>query len=187
MATQQVDKRSRVVRSALKLFHERGYNTTSIADIAENADVPLGNVYYYFKTKDEIGEAVIEQRAGEYRALRESWNEERDPKKRVRRFIQMTLDNCRTLIRYGCPVGSLCSELHKDGGSPARQATGLFREWLDWLETQFRALGKKNESRSMAIHVISVLQGAILLTQSFRDSSFLGREARRLETWLRAL
>ncbi|MBT3413924.1 MAG: TetR/AcrR family transcriptional regulator, partial [Nitrospina sp.] len=45
------DKREKLVQSAGKLFHQVGFNQTSIADIAEDSGVPLGNVHYYFKTK----------------------------------------------------------------------------------------------------------------------------------------
>ena len=53
------DKRSRLVNAADKLFHEQGVSTTTLANIAQLADVPLGNVYYYFKSKESIVFAVI--------------------------------------------------------------------------------------------------------------------------------
>ncbi|WP_343869414.1 alpha/beta hydrolase, partial [Dactylosporangium roseum] len=51
-------KRDRLVRAACSLFHQRGVGHTSLADIAKTADVQIGNVYYYFKTKDDIIRAV---------------------------------------------------------------------------------------------------------------------------------
>lgn len=53
------DKRSRLIRAAAELSHAHGLGTISLADIAQSADVPLGNVYCYFKTKGAIGEAVV--------------------------------------------------------------------------------------------------------------------------------
>ena len=53
------DKRSRLFEAAGDLFHRQGFNQTTLADIARSADVPLGNVYYYYKTKGQIGEAVV--------------------------------------------------------------------------------------------------------------------------------
>ena len=41
-------KRERLVDSARDLFHERGVQRTTLAEVAERAEVPLGNVYYYF-------------------------------------------------------------------------------------------------------------------------------------------
>jgi len=48
------DKRARLVDGACRAFYEQGVEHTTLADIARIADVPLGNVYYYFKTKDDL-------------------------------------------------------------------------------------------------------------------------------------
>ena len=61
----KTDKRVRLIEAAKVLIHQKGFNQTTLADIAQEADVPLGNVYYYFKTKEAIGEAVIERRAAD--------------------------------------------------------------------------------------------------------------------------
>jgi len=45
-------KRTRLINTASKLAHEHGFNQTTLADIARDSGVPLGNVYYYFKTKE---------------------------------------------------------------------------------------------------------------------------------------
>ena len=58
MRTAQPDKRTRLIETATKLAYGRGFRETSLADIAEAARVPVGNVYYYFKTKEELAEAV---------------------------------------------------------------------------------------------------------------------------------
>src|SRR5258706_13900916 len=68
MARTHIDKRSRLVSAAVGLAYRNGFVATSLADIAREAEVPLGNVYYYFKTKDEIGEAIVELRLGQLSA-----------------------------------------------------------------------------------------------------------------------
>ena len=70
MRTAQPDKRTRLTETATKLAYGRGFRETSLADIAEAARVPVGNVYYYFKTKEELAEAVVERRLEEFRAAR---------------------------------------------------------------------------------------------------------------------
>src|ERR687887_394281 len=57
--TRTAGKRDRLVESATALFHEQGVQRTTLAEVAERAEVPLGNVYYYFKTKDELVGAVL--------------------------------------------------------------------------------------------------------------------------------
>ena len=53
-------KRQRLIAAASQLLHQQGVEKTTLADIAQAADVPAGNVYYYFKTKDDIIAAVVE-------------------------------------------------------------------------------------------------------------------------------
>src|SRR5580704_18904101 len=112
MAKAQADKRSRLIETAMTLAYQHGFRDTSLADIAEAAHVPLGNVYYYFKTKDELGEAVVERRLAEVRAFRDELNGLGSPKERLLAFVDRMHRNKEQLARAGCPLGSLCSELH---------------------------------------------------------------------------
>ena len=61
-------KRERLVAAATELLHQQGIERTTLADIAKAADVPLGNVYYYFKTKDDVIAAVIEAQVRQTKA-----------------------------------------------------------------------------------------------------------------------
>jgi AcrR family transcriptional regulator len=183
----RTDKRARLVNAADKLVQKRGYNQTSLADIAAAANVPLGNVYYYFRSKHALGEALISKRAEHYRARREVWDREPDPRTRLRAFVQMTVENSALLAGSGCPIGSLCQELDKEGGPLAKAASGMFAEFLDWLEAQFRALGKGAQARDLAVHLMSALQGATLLAHSFRSPRYIQSEAQRLDAWIDAL
>ncbi|BAV32411.1 TetR family transcriptional regulator [Sulfuricaulis limicola] len=181
------DKRTRLIEAANKLIHQQGFNLTTLADIARESEVPLGNVYYYFKTKEEIGSALIEHRANFYRGMIESWNRLPDPKQRLAALIEMVSGERETLAQSGCPIGSLCQELHKDGGPLADKSASLMAAMLSWAEQQFRLLGKEKESPDLALHVVSVLQGASLLTHTFRQPDLIARETVRLKKWIDSL
>src|ERR1700743_252124 len=66
--SQQQNKRDRLIDSAALLFHHNGLNATSLADIAKDADIPIGNVYYYFKTKEELALAAVNKRKEQFQA-----------------------------------------------------------------------------------------------------------------------
>ena len=187
MTKVDVDKRSRLVQTAVKLAYRQGFRKTTLAEIAEDAQVPLGNVYYYFKTKDEIGEAILEQRLSEFQAQRAKWDRAGTPKERLQAFVQMTLDNRELLARGGCPTGTLCAELHKEGGVLAKKASPLLAEPLAWMEAQFKKLGKGKDSEGLAVHLLSALQGVSLLAHSFRNPGLVLIEGGRLKEWIRAL
>ena len=178
------DKRTRLLGSANKLMYYQGFNQTTLADIAKEADVPLGNVYYYYKTKEDLGHALMAHRADYYQALIASWEKNPDPKKRILALIREVASRCEPLAQSGCPIGSLCQELRKDGGPLADKAATLLAAILSWAEQQFRLLGKGQESVDLALHLLSVLQGASLLTHAFNQPSLIVRAATRLEQWV---
>jgi AcrR family transcriptional regulator len=186
-AEQQMDKRSALLNAAAKLVHERGFNRTSIADIADEAGVPLGNVYYYFRTRDAIGEALVERLRNIYTTARLKWDAQGEPAFRIAAFIEETISSSEELAQSGCPIGSLCSELHKEGGPLATHAAQVFEELLKWLEAQFREMGQGSESRDHAFHLVSALQGASLLANTFHDTKGVKREAKRLQRWVHSL
>src|SRR5260370_3554427 len=88
MRTAQPDKRTRLIETATKLAYGRGFRETSLADIAEAARVPGGNVYYYFKTKEELAEAVVERRLEAFRAARPARDRLSSPKERLSTFLR---------------------------------------------------------------------------------------------------
>jgi TetR/AcrR family transcriptional regulator, transcriptional repressor for nem operon len=175
------------VDAAVKLVHEQGFHRTTLADISRESGVPLGNLSYYFQTKEAIGAAVVDGLACAYDALRTSWESASDPRARLESFIQMAFENRETLAQRGCPVGTLCAELHKDAGPLAEQAARVFADLLAWLEAQFRQLGKGKESRDLAAHLLSAVEGASLLALTFHDPRYVARESTHLKQWLRTL
>jgi AcrR family transcriptional regulator len=181
------DKRSRIVDTAARLVHEQGFTRTSLADIARESGVPLGNLYYYFKTKDAIGEALVDKMSATAAAARALWDAELEPRERIVAFIQATLESRESIARRGCEMGSLCAELHKEPGPVAERAASVFEGFLKWLEAQFRLIGKGAESRDLAFHLVSALQGASLLANTFHSTRQITRECHRLTEWVRAL
>lgn len=189
MATQRLDKRSRLIASAMKLFHENGYDRTSIAKIAAEASVQLGNVYYYFKTKDEIGAAVVQYLAAKNRAMLELWDvREPGPQARLCAFMQLYFDNLHGFVRHGCPIGGLCSELRKAKSKfLAQQAASVYVDLHTWMAEQFSLLGRQGEAEELAAQLLCAIQGSILVSHVLGDVSYLERELRRLQEWLRGL
>lgn len=175
------------MQAAEKVTYRYGFATAALADIAKEARIPLGNVYYHFKTKDAIGEAIVEQRVSRFRKLLEEFDKAGGPKERLCAFVQIKIKNRDSLARGGCPVGTLCSELQKHGGTAARRSRVLFATALAWMEKQFRAIGKGEESRGFAVHLLSATQGVSVLAHTFHDSSLIEMEAQRLKKWIRSL
>ena len=180
-----VDKRAGLLTAATFLLHEQGFHRTTLADVAARAKVPLGNVYYYFKTKEALAEAVIAAHEVALRARFAEWDAaHRDPLHRLRAYVRTPLDFTDRVIAFGCPHGSLCQELDKlgDDAPLARAGKMLFEVYVEWIATQYRALGSsKREARSQALDLVGAVQGSMLLANALRSSELLVAQVRRIE------
>lgn len=175
------DKRDRLIEAANRLIYNKTFNSTTLADIAVLSEVPLGNVYYYFKTKEEILKAVVQKRESELENLFSAWDQLPNVKERLYAFIAQPMQDADAIARFGCTLGSLCQELGKHGGELAGLASDLMRKTLQWVEKQFRALGKEDRASLLAEQLIASLQGISLLTLTFHDPEFLHRQSKMLE------
>lgn len=184
IAQQNSGKRTRLVQSAMALVYRHGFRETRLVDIATKAKVPPGNVYYYFKTKEEIGAAVVDEHLAQIKELHQRLDKLESPRERLCAFIQMTFDNRKMLARGGCPTGTLCTELHKEDGALAEQSAVLFEKLLGWLKVQFESLGLHSDSRGLAVHLLSALEGVAVLAHSLSDPKIVVMETARLKQWI---
>ncbi|MFD7394539.1 TetR/AcrR family transcriptional regulator [Streptomyces virginiae] len=179
-------KRERLATAAAQVLHAQGVAQTTLADIAQAAEVPVGNVYYYFKTKDDLVEAAIDAHAENLRAMIAALDELPTPAERLKALLAGWVERRELTARYGCPTGTLASELDKRADGLDRSIATVMRALLDWVEQQFRAMGHP-DAREPAVALIASYQGISLLTNTFRDPDLMTVEARRLERWIDSL
>jgi AcrR family transcriptional regulator len=180
-------KRERLVAAASELLYRRGVERTTLADIAQAAEVPLGNVYYYFKTKDDIVAAVVHAHvAGIESTIGGLERRHRSPKARLKALVGMVAGQGDVIARYGCPYGTLCSELAKRSDESGALAAELMQTLLGWAEQQFAALGRR-DARDLAVELLVTYQGSAVVSSALGEPELLAREARRLQKWIDAL
>jgi AcrR family transcriptional regulator len=180
--------RDAIVVAADLLFYQRGVAGTSFADIGAQVNISRGNFYHHFKSKDEILDAVITRRKARTGAMLADWaGEESDPAARLRRFARMLVENRDAIQRYGCPVGTLCSELARHAHPAQADAAMIFGLFRDWLREQFEALGHGRDADALALHLLVRSQGIAALAHAFHDEALIHREIAGIEDWLRGL
>jgi len=177
--------RDHIVEAADQLFYRQGYEHTSFSDIADVVQLSRGNFYYHFKTKDEILDAVIGARLANTRMMLERWESEgKHPADRIRSFIHILVANRADIKRYGCPVGTLCSELAKLNHAAQAEANVLFTLFRTWLRKQFTLLGHKADADDLAMHLLARTQGVAALANAFNDEKFIRQEVKLMCDWL---
>jgi TetR/AcrR family transcriptional regulator, transcriptional repressor for nem operon len=177
-------KRERLVAAAVQLLHQQGIERTTLADIAQAADVPAGNVYYYFKTKDDIIAAVIEAHARQLSATLAAVDaRHRSPRGRLKALVRELAAQRELVAQFGCPFGTLCSEIDKRGAAAGLATGELMRLLIEWAAQQFRSLGRA-DARDLALDMVAAYEGSALLANTLRDPSVLSGSARRLDHWI---
>jgi AcrR family transcriptional regulator len=180
-------KRARLVAAACELVYRQGVERTTLADIAAAADVRVGNVYYYFKAKDDIIAAVMQARVDQLEAAFAALERgHRSPKARLKALVGVVAEQGGPIAQLGCPYGTLCSELVKraDGAEPL--AARLMQVILGWAEQQFRSMGR-GDARDLAVEFVAAYQGSAVLTSALGQPELMARQARRLARWIDAL
>ena len=179
--------RDQIVQAADRLFYRQGYEHTSFSDIADAVQISRGNFYYHFKSKDEILDAVIGARLASTRKMLEQWEIEGNrPEDRIRSFIHILIANRADIKRYGCPVGTLCSELAKLGHASKAEANQLLTLFRTWLRRQFTLLGREADADALAMHLLARSQGVATLANTFHDEKFIRQEVKQMCDWLQS-
>jgi TetR/AcrR family transcriptional repressor of nem operon len=168
--------RERLISVALRLFGERGYQSTSVADVQREADCHSGSFYHFFPTKQDLLLAVLERyRTGIVPMLIEpAWADVDDPIERIfallaRYRMLLEMSHCT----YGCPIGSLALELHEPDPEVRQLLADNFTGWIDQVENCLiiarKDLGREFDARRTACFVLTVMEGAVMQARTYRD------------------
>ena len=176
--------KDRVVEAAFRLIHRQGFNNTSLEDILRESGVGRGNFYHHFKSKDELGYAILDRLAlwatGELG--REVFDRSGDPVEQIfHLFDRIASAQRKAGCVGGCPLGNLALEM-SDIHDGFRQRIGeILTSWRGHIsEAISRAQGQGELARivhpeGLADFIIAGIEGAILSARVQKDPAVLDR------------
>ncbi len=188
------DTKHRVLFAAMQLFAEKGFGSTSVADILKAADANAGSLYYFYPGKQDLLIAVLEAyRAGIHPMLLEpSWKGVDDPIDRVFALLD-TYRNALTSthLTYGCPIGSLALELHEPDPAVRKLIAANFDAWVDAIEECFDAarhrLPRRTDRRALAVFTLTTMEGGVMLARTFRRIDAFDSAVKSLRNYISVL
>lgn len=184
MGSKGENNRQLIVEAADQLFYTRGYHQTSFRDISDATGIPRGNFYYYFKTKDEILNAVVEARVQVYGDILKGCEQKStDPRQRLLCFSNMLSQFEDNIVLTGCPIGTLSSELAKDEDDLQEVSRAVFKMMRSWLTEQFTALNCSDPD-AKAMDLLARMQGVTVMASAFKDHDFIHRSLKELQAWI---
>ena len=170
--------RDRIILAGLRLFAAKGYQSTSIVDLLQEADAHSGSFYHFFPTKQDLLLAVLKTyRDGiEPMLLAPAWDGILDPIAKVFALIAVyrrALENSG--CTYGCPIGSLALELHEPD-PPVRELLSVnFSGWVSHIRACLDAAGSRLprsvNTEQLAVFVLTTMEGGVMQARTHRSLS----------------
>jgi len=184
------DTKQRIIAAAMRLFAEKGYQATSIAEIAREAEANAGSVYFFFQTKQEILLAVLDAycQGIEQMLLQPSWKNVPDPIDRIfallERYRSFLLE---TECRYGCPIGILALELHEPDPPVREKLAANFEKWTTAVESCLRDAGERLrpeiDRRDLATFILTTMEGGVMQARTYRHPETFDASIRVLKNY----
>ncbi|WP_051630960.1 TetR/AcrR family transcriptional regulator [Afifella pfennigii] len=172
------EARQRLVSAAADLFWRQGFAATSLADIGNAADIPLGNIYYYFRSKAALADAVAAMMEEEMQAaLCELAGFYADPRQRISALIELLEGSSGMRAVQGCPIRRAAAEFRLPAPEASARAGKVLADMRAWLEAQLVAAGLAGEeAAARAGECLALWQGGIAVAEARQDEAPL-REA----------
>ena len=186
--------RDRIIVAAMELFWEKGFGSTSIADILARAGVNSGSLYHFFPGKQDLLVAVLETYRDGIRPmlLEPAWEGVADPLERVFALLAKYRELIvQTDCLYGCPIGSLALELHEPDPVVRERMVENFNAWTGAIRTCLEQAGgrlpKGTDVQALAEFALTVMEGAVMQARTHRDVAFFDRAVAQLRIHFDAL
>jgi TetR/AcrR family transcriptional repressor of nem operon len=193
-STKGAATRDQILNAAARLIHVQGYQSTSLDDVLRESGVGKGNFYYYFKSKEDLGYAIIDRitQAFVERSLGPAFADtDADPVTQIHGFLDRVLEAQRVRKCVGgCVMGNLASELSDVHEGFRQRLAGIFDLWRVHLAeavSRGQARGRLRadvDASRVAQFLVAGLEGSILLSKVAKDITVMERCVEELKRHL---
>ena len=152
-AAQQRDIRAELIRSGLEHLTEIGFTASGLDKILKNVGVPKGSFYFYFKSKEAFGHAVLDSYANYFANKLDSCllDSSVPPLQRIRNFVDDARHGiARHQFKRGCLVGNLGQEVDLLPDSFRPLLIAIFQSWQQRIAACLREAQLAGELASAA-------------------------------------
>ncbi|NIR14050.1 MAG: TetR/AcrR family transcriptional regulator [Desulfobacterales bacterium] len=137
------EKEEAILEAALKIIKEKGFHRARMSDIAREANISYGLVYHYFKTKDDLFEAILYRWWDSLFQLMKDINEDQsDVQMKLRHIIDYFLD---TYQDNPALVNIFITEISRSTSNLTADRLEYFKKFMSLTEAII-AEGQRNET-----------------------------------------
>ena len=168
--------RAALIDTAATLFRRQGYAATGLNQILDEAAVKPGSLYHHFpQGKQQLAAAVVDGGgAAIERLLRRFLASNLPVADIVDQWVDVLIDGLTADGRDGCPIEPIATESVHASALVREASARAFAGWCNAIEERLRAEGwSAAEAESVGIAVISLIEGALILSRIAGNASAL--------------
>ncbi len=168
--------RAALIDTAATLFRRQGYAATGINQILDEACVKPGSLYHHFpRGKQQLAAAVVDSAGATIEGLLRRFLAGGLPVADiVDRWVDLLIDGLTADRRDGCPIEPIATESVNASPLVREASARAFTGWCRAIEERLCADGwPETEAETVAIGVISLIEGALILSRIAGDAGAL--------------
>jgi|SRR5690554_2298186 len=168
-----------ILKQSLKLFRQKSYHNTSIADIAEACGLLKGSLYHYFPSKEALMIAVIKYAYNYFQV--KVFSIAYDDSLNAQEKIELMFERSKSvLLSDGDIMSNIGVETARDNSEFAEFIRAFFTDWMKAVKTIFMEITNEEDAEKLAEQTVAEFEGAVMMTRIFKDSSFIDNAYNRL-------
>ncbi len=186
------ETRERILRAAMALFRRHGFHNTSLAQILEKANVTKGGFYFHFKSKEELGFAVLQRTKNFWmKNVIATISHEPDARSQIRRMVEIMTQMYRGDIFHGCALlAVLTAEMMESKNEFASRIKSILKEWQNSIvvileQAKMEGLIREDaDTESVALLLIGCCQGTTMMGHLDPEAVDYDMLLHDLERWI---
>ena len=195
-ANEHSPAKEKLLETARRLMQTQGYSATSVDQICEAAGLTKGCFFHYFKSKEELGKAVLDfyVLTSDQMIAQAHFLKKKDPLHRLYGYLDFMIEIVRNpAYESACLLGNLAQELSDTHpeirarcASHFTRLTVVFKNIVDETKASY-APGTRLDTQSLSDYFIVVLEGSILLAKAKQDKGIIEKSLQHFKQYLKTL
>ena len=188
--------KEKLLEAAQRLMLAKGYTSTTVDEICEATGLTKGSFFYYFKSKEDLGKAVLDHYfSSMFQMVQQApFLKMSDPLQRIYGYVDFVIEMSQSPeVQNSCLLGNFAQELSDTYPEIRCQCAKYFARWakvfkqdLDQAKAQY-APKAAFDTLSLAKHFIVVMEGSFILAKANQDAEIVGKSLQHFTQYLKSL
>jgi TetR/AcrR family transcriptional repressor of nem operon len=188
--------KEKLLDAAERLMLAKGFVATTVDEICHEAGLTKGSFFHYFKSKENLGKAVLDRFCQvRLELLQQSPSQKNtDPLERIYGWIDFAIEMSKSpMAQNGCLLGNFAQELSDTHPQMRSSCARHFTDWAGLLKKELDEAKAKHrpeallDTTSLAEHLIAIIEGALILAKAKQDMAVMEQSLLHFRRYVKSL